>query len=95
MGTGEGLGAFLATEEIETGLGLIQPTSAEDCTNCGASCITCTRCDKCFLCCVCGTLGKVLSDEELVTHDDPAHECHPDCYAWYDPEWPAPCGDED
>lgn len=38
---------------------------------------------------------RILSDEEQVTHDDPAHACHRDCYAWADPDWPESCGDED
>ena len=38
---------------------------------------------------------RILSLEEQLDHDEPAHECHLWCPDWYDPDWPASCGDED
>jgi hypothetical protein len=37
----------------------------------------------------------VLTDENMVPHDDPAHVCYRGCYAWEDPYLPDSCGDED
>jgi hypothetical protein len=38
---------------------------------------------------------SILSIEEQLDHDDPAHECHRGCCDWEDPDWPESCGDED
>ncbi|KKL94335.1 hypothetical protein LCGC14_1865680 [marine sediment metagenome] len=37
----------------------------------------------------------ILSIEEQLDHDHPYHECQFHCPDWYDPDWPASCGDED